>query len=1107
MDVAQWLQQIGLAQYSELFVAHDISADVLPHLTVEDLNDLGITVVGHRRRLAVAIAALSGGGLQDDRNRSGPAFARSDSGSSAERRQMSVLFCDIVGSTPLSTQLDPEELRELLSKYQSDVSAAVATTGGYVGYVIGDGLLVFFGWPNPDEVHAESAVRAGLAIIDTIRPHRLSVRIGIASGLVVIGDVIGAGAVKEHMPVGETLHLAARLEEHAEPDTILVSDPTHTQVRLLFEMDDLGHVDLKGFSTPQKIWRVRRETALSGRSEAPFSGAGGPIVGREEELEFLLRQWRQTLSGDSRIVLVSGEPGIGKSRLLAALDERLAGERHFSLRYFCSPHHQDDALYPIISRWERDAGFARSDTAEDKLRKLEELADSRGLEADDIPLLATMLSVPLGNRYRSLDLSAQRQKEKTFDMLTRRLAVLAKVRPVLVIMEDAHWADPSTLQMIGAGIDHLAGLPVFRIVSFRPEFIPPWIGRPNVSLLTLGRLDRHHSEALAGQIAAQHVLPPALRDHIIRQTDGVPLFIEEMTKAVLEETGGQPFATEAVSVPSTLQGSLMARLDRLPIAKDVAQVSSVIGRNFSYALLAAVADMPQRSLAQGLQALVGSGLVLQQGVGPDALYRFKHALVRDVAYESLPRNRRAGIHASIVTVAETDSSVEPIRPSRLGHHCAQAGLIAKAAGYYRAAGEHAAEHAGLAETRNHLERGLQFVRALPGGRDRQVLEAELLIALGRLLIGIKGQSDPEARSLFEQSVAVCRELGDCETLARSLFALGAIGMSRGELQSVEIITSDLLELARSEQEPLIAVAGNVRLGILRFHQGRLVAAQEALARALDLCDAADGNLPDLAITSSPDVAPAAYLANTFAHLGYPERAIAHTEQCVARARPLGQASLAYSMALSTSARACQTIGDIERCRSYTEALLAAAGEQGYPQYLALGRCLHGWLVASQGEAETGLNMLSEALAGLASLGGQREEAYVSGLMADVLIWASRSAEAVALLDETLRRSVDTGVAAFDASLHCRRALALAAGADADVAAAEQEFRCAIDIARDQSAKLFELLACSGLARLWLRQDKCADARCLLEPIVAWFTEGLTLPDLRKARELLAECGR
>jgi tetratricopeptide (TPR) repeat protein len=547
----------------------------------------------------------------------------------------------------------------------------------------------------------------------------------------------------------------------------------------------------------------------------------------------------------------------------------------------------------------------------------------------------------------------------------------------------------------------------------------------------------------------------------------------------------------------------MARLDRLPIAKEVAQISAVIGRNFSFALLSAITSMQERLLVQGLEELVASGLAFQLGTGIDALYAFKHALVRDVAYESLPRNRRVEIHAAIVRVAETDSSVGTIPPSRLGHHCAQAGLIAKATGYYRAAGERSAERAGLAETRNHLERGLRFARSLPEEPNQQVLEAELLIALGRLLIAIKGQSDPDACDMFERAVAVCRRLKQPDLLARALFARGAIAMSRSELQPVESISSDLLQLADTTGSPTIRIAAEVRLGILRFHQGRLCAARDSLTRALELCRNDDEAIPDLAITSSPDVAAAAYLANTLAYLGYPERAIAHAEFAVERARSLGVASLAYAMALSTSARAYQTIGDDRGCHECTENLLATAGENGFPQYLALGECLLGWLTARRGAVANGLSTLSQARQTLDALGWQREAAYVNVLLADVMTWAHQWPEALQLLDETLRTSARSGVTAFDASLHSRKAIVLQS--TSEHAAAEHEFRQAAAVAHAQAAKLLELQACNGLARLMLQQGRSAEARAVVEPVYAWFSEGLQLADLLNASEILRRC--
>jgi class 3 adenylate cyclase/tetratricopeptide (TPR) repeat protein len=1119
MDVAAWLQLISLQHYTELFAEQGITAEILPSLTAEDLKELGITRVGDRRRLLLAIERLrSGTASAADRATASasmpdtgtPGTGVSDAGGdhatgpavAGERRHLTVLFCDIVGSTPLSTQLDPEEMRELLSTYQANVAAAVAAMDGYVAHVMGDGLMAYFGWPNADETHAESAVRAAVKIIDTARTNELSIRIGIASGLVVIGDLLGVGAVRELLAVGETLNLAARLQTLAEPDTIVVSDATNAQVCLLFDMEDLGRVELKGFNTPQHVWRVRCETVLSGRSEALFAGTLPPIVGRDAELDFLLQAWRQTLSGDDRVVLVCGEPGIGKSRLLAALEQRLADQSHFNLRYFCSPHHRDDTLYPVIARWEHELGIVRGDTPQERLRKLEAIVVSRRFEAKDIPLLASMLSVPLNGRYGKLDLGAQRQKELTFDMLIRRIESLARARPVLIVFEDAQWSDRTTNELLDATIDRLAGLPVLRVISFRPEFIPPWIGRNNVTLLTLGRLDRHWSRALAAQVAAQQVLPSALHERIVLQTDGIPLFIEEMTKAVLE-SGRRPTSGEAFTVPSTLQGSLMARLDRLPAAKQVAQLGAVIGRNFSYTQLAAIANLPPHLLTQGLDELVVSGLAFQRGDGLDAVYAFKHALVQDVAYESLLRSRRAEIHAAVVTASETDCAHGVVEPSLLGYHCAQAGLIAKAACYYRLAGERSAERAGLAETRNHLARGLQFAQSLPQGNDRRLLEAELLIALGRLLMAVKGQSDPEARDLFERAVEVSRDLGDPEMLARSLFALGAIEMSRGELQSVQTISHTLLDLARLHDVPRIAVAGHVRLGILSFYQGRLEAARDSLSRVLDLCGEGNRSLPDLAITSAPDVAAGAYLSNTLAQLGFARRAVAHAERAVGRARTLGEASLAFSMALSTSARAFQTLGDEARCRGYAEALVAIAMEHGFPQYLALGRCMLGWLTARRNDVGAGLEVLSQARTALQAIGSQRETTYVNGLMADALAWAGRGSDAISLLDETLLISSRTGAAAFDATIRLRKGVALATAANAEIAAAEAEFTRAIAIARSQSARLFELRACTCLAGLWMTQGRAEDARALLRPVTDWFQEDAALPDLREARALLA----
>ena len=625
MDVADWLRTLGLAQYETAFRENDVSAELLARLTGEDLKEIGVSSVGHRRRLLEAIAALP----------SEPTGATHTAEFPPERRQVTMLFCDLVGSTALSTRLDPEELRHVLQSYQTAIAAAVADKRGHLAHLIGDGVLAYFGWPNADEAQAESAVRAGLAIVEATRPLQLAVRIGIATGLVVVGDLIGSGSAKEFSAIGETPNLAARLQARAEPDTIVVSDATRALLGPLFEVRAVGLQELKGFDAPQRAWQVERDTALASRSEALFGGVIAPLVGRDEELDLLLRRWRQVKSGDGRVVLVSGEPGIGTSRLLAELEARLAGEPHLSLRLFCSPHHKDSPLHPVIARWEQEAGFVRGDTAAVRLRKLETLLSPSALSAEDMALLAGMLAIPTAGRYVRLDLGPQRKKERTFEALHRRLESVARMRPVLILFEDAHWADPSSLELLDATIERLANIPALLVISFRSEFAAPWIGRAEATLIALNRLDRRQSAALAAHVRASHAVSSAMMERILAQTDGVPLFIEELTKAVLETDAARDGSARALAVPETLQASLTARLDRLPAAKQVAQIGAAIGREFSHALLAAVARVPTAQLAQGLEELVGSGLAFRRGVAPDVVYTFKHALVQDAAHDSL----------------------------------------------------------------------------------------------------------------------------------------------------------------------------------------------------------------------------------------------------------------------------------------------------------------------------------------------------------------------------------------------------------------------------------------------------------------------------------------
>ena len=564
------------------------------------------------------------------------------------------MFVDLVGSTALASRLDPEDLREIIGAYHRCVADTVAHFGGFVAKYMGDGVLVYFGYPQAHENAAEQAVRAGLALVDTVRrlqqPEPLRVRIGIATGQVVVGDLITSGEGQERGVVGETPNLAARLQALAEPDAVVIGPQTRQLLGDLFEYRDLGAVEVKGFPEPIHPYQVVWESAVESRFEALHGATPTPLVGREEEVDLLQRHWHRAKSGEGRVVLLSGEPGIGKSRLTVALQERLQNEPHTRLRYFCSPHHQDSALHPTIAQLERAAGFERDDTPERKLDKLAALLAPASPE--DGALLAELLSLPTEGRFPPLQLTPQRKKEKTFEALLRQLEDLARQGPVLMLFEDVHWIDPSSRELLDLVIERVPRLPVLLLVTFRPEFQPPWTGQAHVTILVLNRLDRREGAALVQRVVGNGELPSDVVAEIIERTDGVPLFVEELTKAVLE--GGNAgivlsrAAATALNVPATLHASLMARLDRLgSAAKEVAQVGAILGREFSYELLAAVAQRNAAELDAALDQLVGAGLAFRRGAPPQATYLFKHALVQDAAYGTLLRGKRQELHRRV----------------------------------------------------------------------------------------------------------------------------------------------------------------------------------------------------------------------------------------------------------------------------------------------------------------------------------------------------------------------------------------------------------------------------------------------------------------------------
>ena len=663
MDVGGWLRRLGLEQYEAAFRENEISEKVLPNLTAEDLKDLGVGMVGHRRMLLDAIAALRAQASAPTPLSDAPLATDKAAQDIAERRQVTVMFSDLVGSTALSARMDPEDLREVIAAYQKCVAEAVRRFGGFVAKYMGDGVLVYFGYPQAHEDDAERAVRAGLELIAAVTalksPVPLQTRVGIATGLVVVGDLIGSGEAQERGIVGETPNLAARLQGIAEPNMVVIAEATRRLLGNLFELRDLGARDLKGIAGPVRAWAALRASSVASRFEALHASGLTELVGREEELELLLRRWSRAKRGEGEVVLLSGEAGIGKSRLTAALLERLSGEAPTRLRYFCSPQHTDSAFYPIIGQMERAAGLAHDDKPQAKLDKLDAVLAQTSTSPADAALLAEMLSLPNDGRYPALELVPDQRRQRTLEALTSQLAGLARQQPVLMIFEDAHWVDPTSLEVLGRTVDRIKTLPILLIVTFRPEFDAPWVGQSHVTSLTLNRLGEREAAAIVARLAGYKALPADVLAEIVERTDGIPLFVEEMTKAVLEaESEGAARRTAAavpspaLAVPASLHASLMARLDRLGPAKEVAQIGSAIGREFSHALLAVVARKPEADLGSALERLVQAGLLSRQGMPPQASYLFKHALVQDAAYGTLLREPRRALHARIAEAIE-----------------------------------------------------------------------------------------------------------------------------------------------------------------------------------------------------------------------------------------------------------------------------------------------------------------------------------------------------------------------------------------------------------------------------------------------------------------------
>jgi class 3 adenylate cyclase/tetratricopeptide (TPR) repeat protein len=1113
MDVGEFLRRLELQQHEAAFRDNGIDIRVLPKLTAEDLKDLGVTMVGHRRLLLEAIAtlneptaraAMAGADALDAAPMWGTQAA---STAEAELRPLSVMFCDLIGSTALSSRLDLEDLQEVIRTYQACVATTIQQFGGFIARYVGDGVLIYFGWPEARETDAERAVHAGLAVSAAVRAtpvsgELLQVHVGIATGLVVIGEPIGSRDSRQQTAVGETPNLASRLQGLAGPNQVVIDAATRRQIGGLFECQDLGTIELKGLPAPVPAWRVLAENRTLGQFEALRSGAT-PLVGRDEETELLLRRWAEAKAGSGRVVLISAEPGVGKSRLAEALAGRIAAEPHIRLRYFCSPHHQDSALYPVIAQMERAAGFEHVDRPEARLAKLKALLAAT-TPMKDVALLAELLALPSTEPGPPLVVTPQRKKDQTFEALLRQVEGLSRQQPVLMMFDDLHWTDPSSQELLDRLMGRVVDWPVLLLAMFRPEYQSPWVGQPHVTMVTLARLDRRNTTAMVANVAGSAALPPEIMEEIAERTDGVPLFVEELTKAVLE-SGAQRTAAlssvpnPALSVPATLHASLMARLDRLgPAAKVVAQTGAAIGREFGYGLLAATTDLPESQLREALDRLTNSGLLFVRGTPPESRYIFKHALVQDAAYRTLLRSRRQRLHASIaVALEDRFPDIVLAQPALLAQHSTEAGLAEKAVGYWLKAGKQALARSAVMEAGAHLWKGLEMLAGLSDGPWRRQQELDLLVALRPALAATRGWAGADLEETLSRGRALAERLDRPEHLLPLIWGQWGFHCTRAEHRPALWLAKRLGEMGKARDDAAAQLLSCLMQGTSHFYLGEFVAARALLERSMGLADPA--HRPIGGVPVDPYAAVLTSAAKTLAHLGYVDQARAQMDKALLEARRVG-----HVLTLAHVLRG--TISFDRATRSplvHLEEYLALSTEHGLRHYLVLAVALRGWSLVKLGQGQGGLALLTQGLAEVRAAGAVAGTPAIFVGLAAAHALLGQPTEARNCLAEAARIVEATDERVAEAELLYRMPGDLL-NAIGDRSGAELHYRQAIAVAERQSAKLFQLRASTSLAHLWRDQGKHVEARDLLGPIYNWFTEGFDAPDLKDAKRLLDE---
>lgn len=1109
--LSEWLHAHDLAEFEALFAENRVDLKTLEILTEADLKELGLPF-GPRKRILAALA-------RSRRPAAGPspgAATRPGDTSTAERRQLTVMFCDLVGSTALSTVMDPEDLRELVQTYRGACREVIARYDGHVAQYLGDGLMAYFGWPHAYEDAAERGVRAGLDIVRAVQaivsPQPLAVRVGLATGTVVVSEASLTDAAGATTALGDAPNLAARLQSLAGPGEVVIAPTTRRLVGDVFTLADLGEHQIKGIAGPVRPWRVEAVR----RAEARFDAVNASrrlaaLVGREEELELLLHRWRRAREGGGQLVLVGGEAGIGKSRLCHALRERLV-RPHTALRYQCSPHYTNSAFHPVIEQLGFAAGFKREDDTAARLDKLEALlAGEPERVAEAAPLLAALLALPT-DRYPALHLSPQRQKERTLEVLREQIEALAGRAPVLMLFEDLHWVDPTSQEWLELLVSRLSRLPVLLVATHRLEYTPPWIGQPHATCLALRRLERGDVARIVHDLTAGRDLPTTVLESILARTDGVPLFVEELTKSVLESgllrEAGDHYALAgqwpALAIPTSLRDSLAARLDRLGPVKELAQIGACIGRVFPHDLLARVVAEEDARLTEGLDRLIEAGLITRRGEPPELVYTFKHALVQDAAYDLLLKTQRQRWHARIAAaLAEGDAGKTARNPELLAHHHTQAGNLAAAIPLWREAGTRAIERVALQEAVAHLQRALMLTGRLAAAPERDALELTIREQLNAAWAGLRGWAAAEIDANTGAILRLAEQGRNPQSLILGLWWMWTNTITQGRIADSVPWAQRMVDEGALAGDAALAIFGPAALMVSRFFLGELREADAQAARVLDLYDPRQAErwiqLTGHDLRTFVDV----YSCQWIWMQGHPDRALRVSEHSRRHAREVGHAfNLAWALTFGAYVFAYRREPEplLERLAQADhvarEQALTFLHQVSIPQAVALAHL-------QQGRVREAIPVLRRGIESWTEVGGGVRIPYLKAALAEATALEGDLPAALQLIEDCLEQIERPG---FNERIWLPEILRLQgwmlarAGREAE---AETALRAALECARRQETKSWELRAAVTLAELLARRGGRDAGRELLAPILDVFTEGVATRDVLEARALLA----